>query len=471
MELKGSRGYLLPETIDPSEYICFSMYVPAADEYIVALSGALHELATWKVWEKDGTTRAAQAAAVWKDAIDLSIEQLWWDGVVMTCKNVEDLISAIANIQINVSGGGCCDPFKEFRVPTDWEENHPDELPPLVTDPTTVPTGDLCDNAHSTWAGIYEIIDKFAEFTLEESAGYDELYAYLQSKAAFLVPVAAVMFAAMNFVYGGLYSVIEEGSLSFWNSFKNKFICAILSHDNAEDLYAWLVAELNAADITIAVREWLKTIIQMVDWNLLYDELYDIEPEFVGSDCSFCQVIGMPAELPEGWSWFAAPETAVSYTPNQETGSVVYDRGFGATFELTPLTGNNFHEVIVNIDVSAVQTAWEAERPEAFLGLEGSAGLVYDYVLPQFSNDGVRYSSNTGGSLDMEAVDLSADWFYYHRNDMDTTLADYMALQTSTYSYGNGFMGDTKASFRMQTYGVPGKALKHRIYYLVKHST
>lgn len=292
MELKNSRGYLLPEIIDPGELICLKVYVPKDDLYLRAFSGAFHRLGTWQVWEKDGTTRAAEAALVWKNAIDYTMQNGWIGACGMSEECCEAIVNAINNLQLSVSvncGGGGLPVERNWRLPLDWEANHPESIPPQSTDETAVSSGDLCDTAHQTHARIYAVFDNYPDMVREESP-YDTLLDYIIAIGIFVVPSAAVTWAWMVSVSGTLYANLEEDTLNFWQGMKDEFVCAVVEHNNAAALWAWLQDYINTNAPNFSVKEWMKVVLQVVDWNLLYDGEFNIEPEYVGSDCSACEV-------------------------------------------------------------------------------------------------------------------------------------------------------------------------------------
>jgi hypothetical protein len=70
-------GYRLPAVIDPGEYVCAKVQVPADQLYIAAFWASIEYLTKWVAWERDDTGRAAEAAALWKECWDQS--RSWWD--------------------------------------------------------------------------------------------------------------------------------------------------------------------------------------------------------------------------------------------------------------------------------------------------------------------------------------------------------------------------------------------------------
>lgn len=287
------RGYILPDVIDPGEYICVQVYIPAADEYIWAFSGAIEGLTKWTSWERDGTDRAAQAAQVWKRAVDYSHENGWIGRCGMSEECCQAIVDAINNISININmecgggGGGESSPDRDWKLPVDWDDGLPSSPAPIPDDETDVNAGDLCDTAHQTHARLYEFIDNYPDLVFEQSP-YDELRDYILAIGFFVSPTAVVLYQAMATVTGMAYDALERDTLEFWMEMKEEFVCAVVENTHAAALYSWLTNYINQNAPNFFVKQWLLTIMQMVDWGLLYDGEFNIEPEYVGSDCSAC---------------------------------------------------------------------------------------------------------------------------------------------------------------------------------------
>lgn len=63
---KKDYGYVLPDVVDPSETICFQVYVPDDQFHIAAFMGQLWELTRWYNWAKNDAHTAILVADVWK---------------------------------------------------------------------------------------------------------------------------------------------------------------------------------------------------------------------------------------------------------------------------------------------------------------------------------------------------------------------------------------------------------------------
>jgi hypothetical protein len=96
-------GYPLPPgELGEDEIVCQLVYLPNRHEYWQAFYGALSYMATWRAWERDDDKRGKDAAANWREALELTTE--CWR---MTCLDeLQDNVAAIlALLQTNA---GCC---------------------------------------------------------------------------------------------------------------------------------------------------------------------------------------------------------------------------------------------------------------------------------------------------------------------------------------------------------------------------
>lgn len=70
-----SKGYKLPDIIDPGSVRCIRVYVPDDPLYIAAFWGAYEFFTSWLAWERDSEHRGLAAASVWKEAFNQSREE------------------------------------------------------------------------------------------------------------------------------------------------------------------------------------------------------------------------------------------------------------------------------------------------------------------------------------------------------------------------------------------------------------
>jgi len=58
--------YVLPDVVDPPEYICVTLRIPNNKYHIMAFKGALWDLCNWWNWERDDAKTATRVAQVWR---------------------------------------------------------------------------------------------------------------------------------------------------------------------------------------------------------------------------------------------------------------------------------------------------------------------------------------------------------------------------------------------------------------------
>lgn len=302
MESRGSKGYVLPGNVAPEGMICLKVYIPDDPLYLAAFSGAYERLGTWQVWEKDGTTRASQAAQHWKDVIDFTRQNGWIGGCnEMTPECCDALIEAINRLSttINISNQYCCSTENTWKLPEGWEENHPVTDDPQTGEPPSLPSGDLCDAAYQTHYDTRYLIANFAELTLQESP-YEGLLAIIATLATAAFPSSGTLFALLAQWSSSAYGFITGDSLEFWDSLQQEYVCQFIMAESGIAFEQWLQEYIAENAPNLAVRLWLFTVVQMFDYSGAMAGEYDIAPEFIGSDCSVCMSLDVPP-LPTGW--------------------------------------------------------------------------------------------------------------------------------------------------------------------------
>jgi len=88
------RGLLLPTVIDPPDEKCFIVHVPNDEGYVRAFWGALEHLGYWYAWEKEASHSGKDAAARWRESIELT-------------KQAFEDYGDICQMEININCG-CC---------------------------------------------------------------------------------------------------------------------------------------------------------------------------------------------------------------------------------------------------------------------------------------------------------------------------------------------------------------------------
>jgi hypothetical protein len=121
-------AYILPEIIDPGAFQCVKIYLPADTLYYAAFWRAFQFFGTWKAWQSGDSVRDLAAAALWREAFDMSRAE-WLEGD--SCVNVKD---------VRQNEDAPCTLEKTFDEVT-WEQFANLQLCPPVIQSSTEPGG------------------------------------------------------------------------------------------------------------------------------------------------------------------------------------------------------------------------------------------------------------------------------------------------------------------------------------------
>lgn len=95
---RNTRGYLLPETIDPIDSYCITVQVPKDDLHVAAFMGAVEQLAIASNWDWDGQQSGKAVADVWRVVVN-QLKDNFIEGC-MDCDGTEDCLETSATIII-----------------------------------------------------------------------------------------------------------------------------------------------------------------------------------------------------------------------------------------------------------------------------------------------------------------------------------------------------------------------------------
>lgn len=230
--MTNGRGYLIPEVVDPGVYRCIRVFIPDDDMYLYAFMGAYEYFMRWVAWEKDGTTRATEAAQVWATAYEMTRDSLDIGCLEMEelqqlidscCEKIGDGLALIAN-QINKvasrpcgsAGGGCIPVGDNIEdAPPESYDPENDVFPPDFEnepDPSAAYYEDKCKWANAMADTLIGVIQKMSDagFALAVSLGAAAVVTII----SLLVPGVLVLTAAATVLLVG--SIIALGSLSYW---------------------------------------------------------------------------------------------------------------------------------------------------------------------------------------------------------------------------------------------------------------
>ena len=248
----------------------------------------------------------------------------------------------------------------------------------------------------------------------------------------------------------------------------NEMVCALYQSISPSQAQSSLFTVLDK--LPYPLDQSAKAIAQRLPYRALFASDIQNPPGFTNRECCG-QMPGNDGiqplpEAPTGYFWATLVDGEFVTVPNNGTGQVSYN-SFNAQFQMQPLTTQSYHEVQVDVDISDLTDRLLAS---------GAHGLLLQFVNPpveQYNNNGILLSSNTGGTY---LAPVTGGTVMYYDNSEYVAVSDFSdfvdAVQASTkYNYGNGAMSDTKASFRMQSYGTSGaETITAVIAYLLKES-
>lgn len=291
-------GYPTPEQIPliaDAGYRGICVYVPNEPEYLQALLGSLHGLASWNVWERDDDQSGAKSAALWKVANAMTT--LNWasdcatgcDDMAFDCEAMKECLIAVAEaISVNVtvnnscsaSGGGgtmyCVNDDGTITVnppPVTDTDNPPAwDLPPDMTEPPAIDLNDpdppdgfetwddynvaACEaaNALVSWAidALQFIRDILTERIYQITAVFALVVNFFTGRWGLVFSSAMVLKIAQT--YARMYSWIDpftesvDSALLDLQTNKEDYVCQLYQmRENSADWENWLINTLFTA--------------------------------------------------------------------------------------------------------------------------------------------------------------------------------------------------------------------------------
>jgi len=455
----------------------------------------LTERLLWsKVWQTD-TGDYPQLTEIDKERIEHAIYLL----SVEECDMVINVTTG-ANSQTVECSGGCGDGGANCTTPPPWQNVPmpggtpcypvPPVNPPVNPVPPVPPPGTpedewdvyRCKLANYAWEQIRAwlvAVSGVPNTLITIGAILTILWTLAPLALLSIIGVAVLELATLIWAWYALSEGIDEiaeYAVQWWDDHQQEIVCAFYDMTDPSITRTAIVNEfLNDLAIWAEGRPWwidsLANNLQNLGDAMLPLQIFlapwELVPPtgYVGAiNCTACGEPSTPEGLPEPpleYFWVPAPVASVTFTPNNNT-AVGHTDGYGI-FTHAPASPLNYHEVMANVDISdVVQSIVDG------IDAHGVAIRVQQYsAITQYSNDGIRLSSNTGGALDLLAVTHLSDWYFHYQNDnVDiSSLVEEFALSSD---YGNGVMNDAKASFRTQTYGsVSPASMVVDIFYLV----
>lgn len=332
--MQDGKGYLLPENPIPETLRCLKVWIPDDPRYLEAFSGQFHDLATWLVWEKDGTNKGSLAASAWKNAVDYTYENGWLNCGDDVIQDILTRLEELENMNINVNCGcGCgCKGGSTGTVDTTFDPTQNYPVPPPFPG-TNEPIGIVswrCDAAH-------QLHDDWLTFVTEMAAlgtvGIISVTALAEIAALLAVitgGVALLLMLVATLAVGGATGIL--GWVRDWlEQNGDDLICTIMESSSPAEAHANVVGyiEANKDDpFGSFAGNFIGTVLRgMADdtnWNLLYTpDSMEIAPTNFGSDCSNCSPQGQ-FDLVS----FSDFDDTEGNEPTQIAGGTFYEGGY-----------------------------------------------------------------------------------------------------------------------------------------------
>lgn len=321
-------GYPLPAGDTYTEELaCTFLWYPNKPEYRQALRASLHYLGSWLAWERDGTTRARDAAQAWKNANDLTEECIEMN----LCETMLDLLTEIERNTRTCCGQSTYVTYQSNTIITTTivPGSGPD---PTVYGETAVADWNewleyVCYQANAYVDDLIETANTLD--TAVSAGGYVlDFIAHLFSLVQWrmvedIIPVNfSVIQAIFNALGQGLIQN-EFGSLAAdFETYRNDIVCAIIQGTSLE---------LAIQDIVGTGLLWT-VYYSWFDYDTTQAIIYEGGVDGVGyltpiksqaCDCDF-----EPAN-PTGYTWVHPPAGSYFWTTNIGSHSESYDPATG----------------------------------------------------------------------------------------------------------------------------------------------
>lgn len=430
---------------------------------------SLTERLTWsRVWLNEDWSDYSLTSED-KDRIEYGIWQLTRDDC--GCEDLEMLdeiisrIEELENMNINVNCGcGCgCGDSKQPEI---VEGIDLDSLcPPPEQDETAPPQADIASKCNLANYLIVQLRTTLINLW-NRTQTYQEYFDWWRDLFGFL-PTALVVGTTYDTyvaVSQWLTGRSVEWITSNFDPLFNEMVCALYSASSPASAAAGVATVLDK--LPFPLNSAAKTIAQRLPYSALFSGSIVSPPGFTNREC--CGSVPAPGgieplpESPAGYFW-ASLETAEFVTvPNAGSGTVAYDAASGR-FTMSPLTGQVFHEVDVNVDISLLVDRMSALSAHAYY-----IQIVDKPAVANNGNDGLSIEAAGGGSMLHGHAQEPRLHFDNAEYANETDFSDFVDIFPLTSTFGNGPMSDNQASFRMQSYTANGATIKAVITYLLK---
>jgi hypothetical protein len=377
----------------------------------------------------------------------------------------DDMTTIINNVCCGGCGSGSCNGSGDTGVdqlpPPDYEEDlelpEPDEIPPPTPDyqswkcsrsywlhytyrNESMQLSSLVETGQANYGAVVEAL---APLAAEGNLGYTLLffaYQWLITKAieAFSSDSAATILSAVT-------------------SAQSDYVCALYNSDGVNNARARFRAVTDNLSLSWVSRYYLQLLEQSIDYEqwLYADDWQSIEipVSWRNRDCSCSGTSGgVLPPLPESGEYILVPIKIGEWsdTPNNDSADVAFSEVYSRFSHVALDNTLNYHQTSVALDIDAIVSR----------ALAASAhGMVFQFVAPIVggvdNRVNLRLSTNTGGTVEFEAVESGAVVSFQGDEYANVQeFADYVDSFTLSQVYGNGELitGSPKSSFGSESY-------------------
>lgn len=447
----------MPDVIEVDDYICVTIYVPNDEEgrYLEAMGGALSQMGKWSYWARDDEKRGARVAEIWREHIDLTMQEAWLSGVFMTCTQIELLIDAM-----NANALLLANAIRALEITTTPIDCIPCEdrveTPPVVSpdpDPENPPVGEneeewneyLCRAANYLW--YRHVMRGGAESVLLATTGGG----IMATGAVLAILYASGIGAPIAFIGTIIAAIIAVAVIYDETTLEDELerlaqavICAIYSSTGAESALQAMRDAMVSEGADQEIIDYVMAVTGSNALNKLFDGEIVVPDEFIApTNCLGCSEV-LP-ELPAGWRW------------EQNIISSIDIISSGGTTEVNATFSGHHMRVTAGAGLAYNSSGWNIGIDyDAAQGVDQYMGMLMDF------NSLLSVGANSGGWLEAEFLlkggvsdtgnitpldeDIAFDSFYAKNVNSGTHEHDVMSAIIA--DVGGYFAGNAGGTFR-----------------------
>lgn len=251
------HGYLIPDTLEPTENICICVPVPNDRGHIRAFLGQMYQLTRWWTWERDAAQSGAILGRVWLDiyeCISAEVEAIMTNGCGCGCNDepLKEQMLPDGSLEVSEDGGATWRPAERNEDPrTNGSLNR-------VPEDAGTDEG-KCAAANSFVSSIENTINEMIAKKTTGALAADIVAIVIALLVAFGVIATGGALAVFGAALGAIVAsyTLEEFEDAFTSAVYSDLLCRVYCYLNAEafisqDQALTLAAEFKAANPGIA---------------------------------------------------------------------------------------------------------------------------------------------------------------------------------------------------------------------------